>query len=217
MAIVTKIYLLEQTEALLAGGTPSASFKFERGLILSYIQQAINARLKSEYFNVTLPSEETIPDGLILATYEDVPVERWKSKSRSLLPAIPVSLKRDMGTYHISDPDYPDEPFIPIQSGLYPFIKTQSLINGLFGHIGYSRENRYIVYTEDITLRENPINKVLMKLVVMDFNQYGDYDILPLNAELGMEIVTNVAQLLSGAPPPDRKVDSISEQPMQVR
>ena len=56
-----------------------------------------------------------------------------------------------------------------------------------------------------------------MKLVVMDFNQYGDYDILPLNAELGMEIVTNVAQLLSGAPPPDRKVDSISEQPMQAR
>ena len=38
-----------------------------------------------------------------------------------------------------------------------------------------------------------------------------------VNANSKTIVTGYVAQLLSGAPPPDRKVDSISEQPMQVR
>jgi len=211
MAVVTKIYLQEQVQALLAGGDPSAGAKYEPRMVLSFIQQAVNNRLKSEYFSVTLPNDETIPDGLVLATYESIAVEPYMDRSRSKLPAMPVSLRRGMGVYFVGE--NLDEPFIPLQSGQNSLIKSQNLINTLFGQPAYEKEDAYVVYTKDITRLATPITSVIMKLVVMDFEKYDDYDILPLSAEMGAEIVTQVYGLLVGTPPPDKRVDSKIDQP----
>ena len=101
MALVTKKWMVEQIQALLSGGNSSAGAKFERRMIEAVLQTVINKKLKSEYFNVTLPGDETIPEGLVLASYDAVPVEKYKGLSRVRLPAMPVSLRRGMGVYFV--------------------------------------------------------------------------------------------------------------------
>lgn len=101
MALVTKQYLYETVAALLAGGSPSAGKKFEKRMVQAFIQQAINRKLKTEYLSVTLPSDETIPEGLVLACYNDIPVVSYKGLSRAKLPAMPISLRRGMGVYFV--------------------------------------------------------------------------------------------------------------------
>ena len=103
MALVTKKWLVEQIQALTAGGAPSAGAKFERRMIEAVLQTVINKKLKSEYFNVTLPGDETIPEGLVLASYDAVAVEPYKGLSRAKLPAMPISLRRGMGIYFVGE------------------------------------------------------------------------------------------------------------------
>lgn len=101
MAIVTKKYLYETIAALLAGGNPSVGKKFEPRMVQAHLQSVINRKLKMEYMSATLPSDETIPEGLVLACYDDIPVEKYKNLSRAKLPAMPVSLRRNMGVYFV--------------------------------------------------------------------------------------------------------------------
>jgi len=102
MALVTKKYLYEAVSALLEGGDPSSGKKFEPKMLQAYIQQAINRKLKTEYLSVTLPSDETIPDGLVLACYNDILVSTYKNNlSRAILPAMPVSLRKNMGVFFV--------------------------------------------------------------------------------------------------------------------
>lgn len=102
MPVITKKYLTESILALIEGGSPSSGKKFEPRMVEAHLQQVIDRRLKTEYLSVTLPTDETIPDGLVLATYNDIPVTQYKNVlSRALLPAIPVSLRRNMGVYFV--------------------------------------------------------------------------------------------------------------------
>jgi len=218
MAIITRRYLIEQIRSLLSGGDPSAGSKYEPRIIMSHLQNIINTKLKSEYFNVTLPSDETIPDGLVLATYDSVPVESYKDRSRSRLPAQPIGLRRGMGIFHVSLIDDLDNPFIPLQSGQNAFIKSQNFINDLFGQIGYEApSDGYITYTVDLTKLASPISEVFMRLVVMDFDKYDDFDMLPLTADMAEDVVNRVVALLNNTPPPDKKVDSKTEEVPQQR
>lgn len=99
MAIVTKYYLIEQIRLLL--GEANAGAKFEPRVIQTYLQQIINKKLKAEYFDVTLPNDETIPQGLVLASYDAIKVEKYKGLSRAKLPAMPINLRRGMGVYFV--------------------------------------------------------------------------------------------------------------------
>ena len=101
MALITKFYLIEQIRSLLAGGSPSAGAKYEPRMIEAHLGQAINRKLKSEYFSTTLPTGETIPEGLIVASYDEIPVEKYKGLSRARLPAMPISLPRGMGVFFV--------------------------------------------------------------------------------------------------------------------
>lgn len=110
----SKRILVEQVIDLLKGGDPSASSSVEYTVVEKLIEQLINASLKADFFTVQSPSGETIPDGLVLATYEAVAVERYKQTlSRAQLPAIPIGLPRGMGVFfvgpHVSN-EYLDTP-----------------------------------------------------------------------------------------------------------
>lgn len=101
MTLVTKQYLYETIASLLEGGSPSAGKKFEPRMIQAHLQQAINRKLKTEYLSVTLPGDETIPDGLVIACYDNIPVYPYKTVSRAKLPAMPQSLRKNMGVYFV--------------------------------------------------------------------------------------------------------------------
>lgn len=134
MALVTKQYLYEAIASLLAGGSPSTGKKFEPRMVQAHLQQVINRKLKTEYLSATLPGDETIPEGLVLACYNDIPVGPYKGLSRAKLPAMPISLRRNMGVYFVGPaaggntptPDTPDSPIITISAA----VGVTSLITG---------------------------------------------------------------------------------------
>lgn len=99
MALITKYYLTEQIRLLL--GAAKAGAKFEPHTIQSYLQQIINKKLKTTYFDTTLPGDETIPEGLVLASYDNVSVVKYKGTSRARLPAMPINLRRSMGVFFV--------------------------------------------------------------------------------------------------------------------
>lgn len=96
--------------------------------------------------------------------------------------------------------------FIPIMTGQSAFIKQQGLISNLLAKIGYEQTgDGYILFTEDIT---NTYPAVDIRLVVLDFSKYSDYDMLPLTADMAGEVVQAVSAMLLQTPPEDNKVDS---------
>lgn len=108
--------------------------------------------------------------------------------------------------------------YIPIQNGQTTFIKEMNLINSLFGVVGYEVRDGMVVFTEDITAPSGQnVNSVDMQLIVMDFDKYGDFDILPLTADMAAQVVSEVVSLLMPTPPPDNRVDSKTEEPINKR
>jgi hypothetical protein len=101
MAYVTKYTLVEQIRSLLGGGGAKAGANYEPQMIAAHLQQAVNRHMRFEHMSVTLPGDETIPEGLVLAIYDAVPVEKYKGLSRARLPITPISLRRNMGVFFV--------------------------------------------------------------------------------------------------------------------
>lgn len=102
--------------------------------------------------------------------------------------------------------------YIPLQPGEDWNVAGQNdLVNDLLGQVGYVPHDGFVVFTEDIVVNRNT-KYVDMQLVVMDFEKYDDYDILPLPADMAADIVTEVFQLLAKELPPDKRVDSVNEE-----
>jgi hypothetical protein len=212
----TKGTIVEQVKRRLKG-MPSVSSNVTDGQILQFVGQVFGTTLKTEYLTVHLPAGETIPSGCQLATYEDLEVEAWKDRSRVKLPAVPVKLPMNMGVFHIGDNDCPDQFWIPLSPGQGAQFKTQSLINDMLGHIWYEVEDGYAVANKDISkLKDGTTRKVRMKLVVLDWSKYSDWDILPITPEQEHLILIECVNFFSGQPNADKQIDSGSEPSKQA-
>lgn len=119
MPVTTKYTLMEQVQQLLGG--QSAATRATPAYIKKLIEQVANRKLKAAYFNETLAAGENIPNGLVIATYTKIPVERYGDRSRAFLPAIPKALPRGMGIYSVR-----------------PHIKTEYLANTELAATAYS-------------------------------------------------------------------------------
>ena len=115
MANSTKYLLAEQVQTRLAGGFRDASQPVQNVDIVKAIEQIINSMFQMQYYNATLPTGETIPDNLMIAFYENIPVTTLGDKSQAELPIIPISLPRNMGVYRVTDDK--DHDFIPVPLG----------------------------------------------------------------------------------------------------
>lgn len=211
MAIITKYFLAEQVQRLLAAGDPGVADKVHIDEIKAAVNNVINVQLKAEHFSQTLPGGETIPEGLSLCTYDNVAVTTYKGVSKAVLPVMPVSLPRNLGVYHVGKTDNLDCGFIPIQSGQFAFIKVQRQISTILDQTGYYPEGREIFFTTDLTAGTPAITAVLMKLVVMDISKYSDYEMLPLPADMVWSVLTEVYKMFSSEQMPAKIVDSNQE------
>lgn len=211
MAVITKYHLTEQVKRLLQSGDPSVGGRIQNGEIKAAIGQVINAMLKAEHFSMMLPTGETIAEGSMLATYDNIPVVTYKDVSKSVLPVMPIKLFRNMGIFHIGKTDDTSSGFIPIQPGQFAFIKPQRLISDLIGQIGYEVNGTEIIYTSDLTAGSPAISHVMMKLVINDINQFTDYQMLPITADMQYAVIKEVYALFSSEKEPDRIVDSSAE------
>lgn len=205
--IITKAYLAEQVKRLLQHGDPSVGSRIHNAELKAAISNVINQMLKTDYFQTTLPSGETIPEGCVLATYDNVPVVTYKDVSRSTLPAMPVKLFRNMGVYHIGKTDDTLSGFIPIQPGQYLFIEPQRLLSDIVDQVGYEVNGTTVIYTQDLTAASPAITEVLMKLVIMDIGLYTDYQMLPISAEMQWQVIQEVFKMFSAEPVPADRID----------
>jgi hypothetical protein len=190
MPNISKKVIAEQIKYRIAAGYPDYSDAVLEDDIYVAIGQKLNAKFKLEYFDTTLPSGETIPNGASLATYESIPVVSLSnSRSKAVLPVTPISLPRNMGVFSIEDPNG-EVSFIPLLPTQRILLKQQPLINDLLGQVGYEVKGKVLEFTKDLSLFG--INAVTMQLAVMDINLYSETDVLPIPADREEEIVNEL-------------------------
>ena len=213
MGVVTIYRLAEQISDLLEGDTQGAGSSIDYETLKISIGQVINSMIKTEYFSVNLKMGEAIPNGTVMALYENIEVQSSNGKSQCTLPIKPIKLPRNMGVWAIypkydlrSNYEY-DKEFIPLQIGQGGLLKSQPLINDLLGQVGYENFGDKIYFTKDIK-QLYPDVVVSMRLAIMDVSQYSDYDNLPVPAEMEWSIIQEVFKMYSSQPIPDKLVDS---------
>lgn len=196
----TKFSLAEQTHLRLTGGKGKQASWVDPRELQKALEQILNGLLKMDYFKTTLQVGETVPENLCLATYENIPVATYKGVSRSQLPAVPIRLPRGMGVWALfpfnlaSGSTMFGTQFIPIPIGMTVLFQSQPMISDLLGQIGYEQQGGFIVFDKDITLAPNNITAVSMQLVVLDISQYGDYDMLPIPADMEADAIEQAYQ-----------------------
>lgn len=211
----TKYKLAEACVRILNGGEIPVASKVKILEAKVAVEQVLNKMLKMEYLNLNIPTAELIPNGASVATYEGIAVTQYgTTRSKSVLPAMPLKLPRGIGVYQIFDPANMDCPFIPLEMGQVGLLTTQPLINNLLGQVGYEWYGTDIIYTTDLTL-PTPI-EVTIRLVVLDMNQYSDYDILPVPADMEWDVIQEVVKLYSAEPVGDKLVDPNNNEQVNV-
>lgn len=211
MAVVTIYRLAEEIMKVIHGGRSSAASSPTIAEIKLSIGQVANELLKADYLNVNVPTGELIPNGAMVATYENIAVTKAGNKSQASLPIKPLKMPRNMGVFSVYKTDEPENEFIPLQMGHSSLLRSQPLINDLLGQVGYENFGDKVLFTKDLTIPNQTVT-VDMRLVVMDVSQYGDYDPLPILPEMEMTIKERVIKLYSMQSIPDKLVDpSVSE------
>lgn len=221
MSVLTIYRLAESCFNLIEGGDPSAASSIEFDELKIACGNVINALLKTEYLQLNGKLGETIPNGSVLALYENIAVSTWNGKSQATLPIKPLKLPRNMGVWAVypkfeTNGNYElDKEFIPLQMGQGGLLKSQPLINDLLGQFGYELFGDQLVFTKDLkTMFPNIV--LAMRLVVMDINQYGDFDTLPLLPEMEWEVIQQVYKLYSTQPIPDKLVEATAKENKNV-
>ena len=221
MAVVTIYRLAEQCLNLIEGGNPAAADSIDLPELKIACGQVINSLLKTEYFSVNVGMRETIPNGSVLGLYEGIEVFTSNGKSQAILPIKPLKLPRNMGVWAIypkyttsSNYDY-DKEFIPLQMGQGGLIKSQPLINDLLGQVGYECFGDRIIFTKDIKSLY-PDVVVAMRLAIMDIDQYGDFDTLPLLPEQEWQVIQEVVKIYSSQPTAGKVVDATTKEESKV-
>jgi hypothetical protein len=214
---MTTLYrLAEEVQRLLAGGDPGAAESVTLNEIKIAICQVANNLLKTEYLQINGKLGETIMNGSVLGLYSDIPVTSYKTVSIATLPVKPIKLPRNMGCFSITLSSDPTKEFIPLQMGQGNLINSQPLINELMGHIGYEVFGMRVVFTKDLTVLFGTDVTVDMRLAILDFAEYGDYDPLPVLPEQEWQIKQEVYKLYATEPTPDKLVDSSNKESIGI-
>lgn len=214
----TTIYRIsEEILKLLLGDEISVSSNTSINEIKISVCQVANQLLKTEHFTINEKMGERIPNGSVLGLYTEIPIVSYNGKSMSTLPVKPLKLPRNMGIFAIyfrnnTNENYNlDSEAIPLQMGQGGLLKSQPMINNLLGQTGYECFGEQIIFTKDLpAIFPNIV--CAMRLAILDFSQYGDYDPLPLLPEQEWEIKKQVLALYAKAPIADKLVDSTTSQ-----
>lgn len=195
----TKYKISEQILRMIEGD-PAISSRPHINDVMLLVEQVANQLLKVEMFKVNFPEGDTIPPNCMIATYDNIPVTAYKDVCQCTLPAIPIALPRNMGVFEIFKDLWCS--YIPIQAGVYVTAKPHNLLGD---QVGYEVYGSQVVFTKNLL---PTVASVTIRLVVTDLSKLGNYDLLPVTADMELQIVDTVYKMLVGLPPVDRKADS---------
>lgn len=93
--------IAEQVWFKIAEGYPSVKEQIQLSDIIVAVGQKINQMFQVQQFTANLPNGETIPDGLCVATYTNIPVTSTSRGAIAKLPVTPIMLPKNMGILEI--------------------------------------------------------------------------------------------------------------------
>lgn len=215
--MATTLYrIAEECLKIISGGQIQSASNVSLNECKISICQVANNLLKVEHFTVNERLGEKIPNGSVIALYEGITFSAWTNgRSKATLPVKPIKLPRNMGVFSIFPSTQPNKEFIPLQMGQSSLILSQPLLNNLLGQIGYEVFGLDVVFTKDLT-QIYPTDTLSMRLAILDFSTYGDYDVLPLLPEQEWQIKKEVVQLYSNVPISDYLVDPSVKQQQNI-
>jgi hypothetical protein len=156
--------------------------------------------LKTEVYNEFITDFERCDYGVV----------DTRGRAKITLPAQPIALPRGMGIWHIGDYRDVDSAYIPIQAGEHAILKgvSHTGLNSALGRlVAYEWYGNSTVYFNK-TAGQMP-EKVLVRLVVVDPETLGEYDLLPIPADMEEAVVVRVLEILKADGQPDVKTDKL--------
>lgn len=198
--MTTKNILSEQIQRLYARfidkDNPSDAIDLREVKLL--LAQSINKILKLQVAESFKAGQVDVPKCSLLEYPCAVTSESGNNRSHITLPAIPLTLPLDMGIWSIAATNAALTPYIPIPAqDIIVFQGTN--VAALEQQIGYYLQGKKVYFTKDITLVANgSITSVTVNLLVSDFSQIGDNDLLPISPEVESVIIEDVLNTISG-------------------
>jgi len=161
------------------------------------MNQSINKVLKLQVADSFKAGLVDVPKCNLLEYTCAVTAEAGNNRSYITLPAIPLTLPMDMGIWSIAAATGAMTPYIPIPAQDVLVFQGANL-SYLEGKIGYYLQGKKVYFTKNITLAANgTVTSVVVNLLVMDFSQIGDNDVLPISPEVESAIIDDVLQTIS--------------------
>lgn len=131
-------------------------------------------------------------------------VRSSEGRAKITLPAQPIALRRGMGIWRIYNPAEPFVSYIPVQAGEMA-LASGTAHNGLSNMLGrmtaYEWHSNNTVMFNKLASQMPP--KVTIQLVVVDPEKLGEYDLLPIPADMEQQVVLEVLQQLRSEGKPD--------------
>lgn len=184
--------ITERVRLQLSGGNPSVRDSSRDAEIREAINSVGATLLKADVLNNL--DGETIPDGVIIATYEKIPLTRAKGRAIATLPATPMNMPERMGVFAVYPPDEPENEFDPLPPGIYNLWKEDKLLSPL-DNGWYTWDGNKVTIWKDLV--GGGMSAVDMKICTVDFRLLGDSAILPIPVDLEAQLVATVVQLLT--------------------
>lgn len=176
---------------------------------------ALASTIDAELLPIVGATHDIIQAGTYSVTLKDIKrcdskVMDTRGRAKINLPAQPIALPRGMGIWQIGDYRDINSAYIPIQAG------EHNLIKGLF-HTGLSdamgRLTAYEWYQNKTVYFNKKAGdmppKVLVRLVVVDPATIGEYDLLPIPADMEEAVIIRVMDFLRADGQPDVKTDKL--------
>jgi len=155
-----------------------------------FIEQSINELLAAEFKYARSYGEIQVPNCMMI-TYTSQTVVQDSDNSRAYvdLPAIPINLPKNMGVWSVTKTNSPLSPYIPIPMDFLEVMGTTN-VSYIEQQIGYYVYGKRIYFNKDITLAANGfVSEVDIKLLVSDFSEFTDTELLPINADLEGRVI----------------------------
>jgi hypothetical protein len=161
------------------------------------MNQSINKVLKLQVADSFKAGMVDVPKCNLLEYTCAVTADAGNNRSYITLPAIPLTLPMDMGIWSIAAATGAMTPYIPIPSQDVLVFQGANL-SYLEGKTGYYVQGKKVYFTKNITLVANgTVTSVVVNLLVSDFSQIGDNDVLPISPEVESTIIEDVLQTIS--------------------
>jgi len=134
----------------------------------------------------------------------------YSDKSKAILPTQPINLPRGMGVWKLFSKSDPWVSYIPVSSGemfLYNG-RNSTAIDNL--NVYEYHDNKTLILNKSVT--DVPVD-MQIQLLVVDPEQLGEYDLLPIPADMEFEVITSVLQIIQ----PQRASDESNDNNQNIR